>query len=427
MKTVKVGNVVLGQGMPAICAPVTARNAAEVLVQARNIMNSPADLIEFRADYLNKYEKPPALREALQSVRMEVPGRPVLLTLRTTREGGQADVDDKQYKKICMTAIDSRSIELIDIEFSRGKTAGEIISYAKERGIKTVVSSHDFSRTPSASVMVRAMHDMAATGADIVKTAVMPSGTEDVLEVLSASNTLKQELDLPYIFISMGSEGAFTRVLGEQFGSCLTFASVGRVSAPGQMDCDEVDRMLRVFHRAQAAPQKETPGHGNIVLGGFMGVGKSTVAGILADRYGKQLVEMDAMIEKQAGMSISEIFEQYGEARFRQLEGELCSALSDYDNAVISCGGGTLMREENVRKLKKAGTIFLLEASPDTVYERVRYSRTRPMLTGHMNRGYISWLMKQRDAAYHAAADVVLTVDGVNAEDTVAAILRHMS
>ena len=103
----------------------------------------------------------------------------------------------------------------------------------------------------------------------------------------------------------------------------------------------------------------------NIFLIGFMGCGKSTMAGMLAEATGARLIEMDETIEKEAGMTINEIFETYGEAHFRDLESQLILRIAEQGGAVVSCGGGAILRPENVANMKKNGKIIYF--SPRTV------------------------------------------------------------
>jgi len=149
----------------------------------------------------------------------------------------------------------------------------------------------------------------------------------------------------------------------------------------------------------------------NLFLIGFMGCGKSTMSRLLSEATGRELVEMDETIEKEAGMSINEIFETYGEVHFRDLESALISRITQKGGAIVSCGGGAILRSENVQSMKKNGKIIYLSATPETIYERVRYSTNRPLLAGNMNVEYIASLMNQRLPRYMEAADITISVD----------------
>jgi len=150
----------------------------------------------------------------------------------------------------------------------------------------------------------------------------------------------------------------------------------------------------------------------NIFLIGFMGCGKSTMARMLAERTQMSLIEMDETIEAEAGKSINEIFETCGEEHFRDLESQLILRIAEKGGAVVSCGGGAILRLENVENMKKNGTVIYFSATPETIYKRVRNSTTRPLLNGNMNVEYIETLMKQRLSRYEAAADITISVDG---------------
>ena len=133
-----------------------------------------------------------------------------------------------------------------------------------------------------------------------------------------------------------------------------------------------------------------------IYLTGFMGTGKSMILNCLHEVCGFDKIEMDEQIVQEQGMSIPEIFEKKGEEYFRNLETELVKKISAMDNIVVSCGGGTVMRQCNVDEMKKNGTIVLLTAEPETVYERVKGSHNRPLLEKNMNPEYIKELMAAR-------------------------------
>lgn len=162
----------------------------------------------------------------------------------------------------------------------------------------------------------------------------------------------------------------------------------------------------------------------HIFLIGFMGCGKSTNAACLAAVTGADHVEMDEEIVRQQGMEIAEIFKEKGEAYFRDLETELIERFEKRRPAVVSCGGGAVLREENVRLMKSMGTIVLLTAEPETIYNRVKDSAERPVLNGNMNIPYIKELMEKRRPRYEAAADFAVSTDGKGAEDICGEIIE---
>ena len=110
-------------------------------------------------------------------------------------------------------------------------------------------------------------------------------------------------------------------------------------------------------------------------------------------------------------MSIPDIFKTYGEEYFRDLETELLKELQSEHNVVISCGGGTALRECNVAEMKKNGRVVLLTASPKLIYSRVKDIDDRPVLYGRKTVEGISELMEERREKYEAAADIVIQTD----------------
>ena len=150
----------------------------------------------------------------------------------------------------------------------------------------------------------------------------------------------------------------------------------------------------------------------NIFLIGFMGAGKSTISDYLKNVLVMDVVEMDQCIVERQGMSISDIFETYGEEYFRELETNLLIEMQSQSNVVVSCGGGVPMRERNVGEMKKNGRVVLLTAKPETILERVKDNHDRPLLENNKTVPFIADLMEKRRTKYEAAADIVIQTDG---------------
>ena len=164
----------------------------------------------------------------------------------------------------------------------------------------------------------------------------------------------------------------------------------------------------------------------NIFLIGFMGAGKSTVSDYLNRAYGMDVVEMDRIIAQRQGMSISDIFENYGEQYFRNLETNLLIEMQSKSNVVVSCGGGTPMRENNVAEMKKNGRVVLLTAKPETILDRVKDSHDRPLIENNKTVPFIADLMEKRREKYEAAADIIIETDGKNKEQICEEILCRL-
>ncbi len=164
----------------------------------------------------------------------------------------------------------------------------------------------------------------------------------------------------------------------------------------------------------------------NVFLIGFMGSGKSTVASCLTKNYGMDMIDMDQLIVEREGMSISDIFAQKGEQYFRDVETNLLIEIQGEQNKVVSCGGGVVLREENVQAMKKCGRVVLLNAKPETILERVKDDDNRPLLRGKKNVQFIREMMEKRQPKYETAADFVIHTDGKSADEICKEIIEKV-
>jgi shikimate kinase len=159
----------------------------------------------------------------------------------------------------------------------------------------------------------------------------------------------------------------------------------------------------------------------NIILIGFMGAGKSAVGHLLATELKMDYLDTDQLIEQTEGRKIAEIFKSDGEEYFRRVETEVLETLQDYDNFVLSTGGGMVLKAENVALLKAIGPVVLLKAGPDIIYERIKQEKHRPLLEVPDPPAEIKKLLAYREPFYNSAADHVvetakLTPEGVAKE-----------
>lgn len=155
----------------------------------------------------------------------------------------------------------------------------------------------------------------------------------------------------------------------------------------------------------------------NIYFIGFMGTGKSTISKHMAEITGYEEIDTDYEIVKKENMRIPEIFETYGEEYFRKKETEFLKGMRERKHCIVSCGGGMALREENVKLMRETGVIVLLTATPETILERVKNGKDRPILNGHMNVSYIKGLMEKREPYYKQAGEIVISTDGRNSMD----------
>lgn len=149
----------------------------------------------------------------------------------------------------------------------------------------------------------------------------------------------------------------------------------------------------------------------NIILCGFMGCGKTTVGRRLAKLTGRKLIDTDAFIVEREGMEITDIFAQKGEEYFRRCEYDVCREISAESCRVIATGGGTVLKEDNVKALKENGVIVYLKVSPETALLHLSKATNRPLLMRDDRDEYIRQLMLQRDPIYTAAANFIIDAE----------------
>ncbi len=194
----------------------------------------------------------------------------------------------------------------------------------------------------------------------------------------------------------------------------------------GQEWEEEILDIFRYIRKNSRKVQARSLFDYNIFLIGFMGAGKSTVAAELQEKMEMERVEMDQMIVERQGMPISEIFDTYGEAYFRDLESNTLIDLQKQKQMIVSCGGGVVMRDENAAHMKKNGRVVLLTAEPETIFDRVKDSKERPLLNDNMNVEFIRGLLEKRRPFYEAAADITVATDGKDAAEICGEIISKL-
>nr|WP_296832002.1 type I 3-dehydroquinate dehydratase [uncultured Marvinbryantia sp.] len=291
--TVKIRNLILGEGIPKICVPVMGRTRQEIVYSVRNAMEQGPDMIEWRADFLEEPEAFPEraagregtaviperaagregtevfperagkkgwlgngteMRETLPDILKELRGylgdTPLLVTFRTKREGGEQEISPEAYAQMYRVVLESGMADAIDVElFFDRETAVSLIEAAHASGQKVILSNHDFQKTPPKEELVRRLKSMQELGGDIAKIAVMPQSSADVLILLEATEEAHRKLSVPVVTMSMGAVGVVSRLLGETFGSALTFGMAGQASAPGQVPVEDLRSILQKIHR----------------------------------------------------------------------------------------------------------------------------------------------------------------------------------
>jgi len=248
-----VRGVSIGEGSPKICVSITGDTIGAVSAQASRIASllesSPKviDLVEWRADYMPSVADGIGL-PAVRSLRNILPDIPLIFTFRSQKEGGKQPLSKDEYLNLSKQMIQCGCIDMIDMElFTGDHRVHDMIDFAHQFEVKTIVSNHEFYGTPSVQEIVSRLTRMEALGADILKIAVMPQEPKDALKLLSASAEMVKRTSRPIIAIAMSKMGVVSRVCGGFFGSAVTFGALEQSSAPGQLDVRQLRQILDVL------------------------------------------------------------------------------------------------------------------------------------------------------------------------------------
>lgn len=238
MNPLLVRSCEFGTGHEKICVPLMASDIPALRQQAKAAIKAGCDLVEWRVDALKDGLHLDVMRPALRALREEMGEKPILFTFRTKEEGGLTPAAWEAYEALYRAAVEEpNGADLFDLELNRGEERVTALMQAiRQKGGYVVMSYHDFHKTPEQTAIQAIFRRMAEAGADIGKVAVMPQTKQDVLTLMQAaawaSETYGETL---FIAISMGPLGMLSRLAGYLTGSCLTFGTAGRSSAPGQL------------------------------------------------------------------------------------------------------------------------------------------------------------------------------------------------
>ena len=252
MNPIMIRDVAIGEGIPKICVPIVGKTREEIIKAAEEIRTLPVDVVEWRADWYEEIFEADVVLDILQELRRILGELPLLFTFRTKKEGGEKEIDEKNYRTLNQLAAESGLADLIDVEvFSGDEVVNDLVRTAHENEVKVIGSNHDFGKTPSKEEIIRRLQKMQELDVDLPKIAVMPKKKEDVLTLLVATEEMNRKYaDRPIITMSMAGDGVISRLCGEVFGSALTFGAAGQASAPGQIGVKELRQILTILHES---------------------------------------------------------------------------------------------------------------------------------------------------------------------------------
>lgn len=252
MNTVQVKNVTIGEGLPKIIVPIVGQTKDEIIAAAKSFANVELDIVEWRVDWFEGVFAFDQVKDVAQALRDVLQDTPILFTFRTAKEGGEKAIEPEAYVELNQNIAKTGLVDLVDVEaFTGDDYVAQIIEVAHQNNVKVVASNHDFDKTPDQADIVSRLRKMQEQGADIPKIAVMPNNKKDVLTLLAATEEMATNYaDRPIITMSMAGTGLISRLCGEVFGSAATFGAVGKVSAPGQMNAEDLNTILTLIHRS---------------------------------------------------------------------------------------------------------------------------------------------------------------------------------
>ena len=236
----------------AICVPIVGPTVEDILSQVQEAVQAKVDLIELRPDmwmkgsHLLEEEYILTIVNLVEEVHSRYVKMPMLFTWRTLAEGGDTYLTNENYCKLLQAIVDQNLVDAVDVElFAYTDTISQIIKQAHHQNIQTVMSYHNFQSTPKLEILHGYAERMISAGASVIKFALMPTTSDDVISVLQFTKELTQRYpQLPRITMSMGQLGQMTRTCGNVFGNCLTFGTLGQASAPGQVDVNLLQQLL---------------------------------------------------------------------------------------------------------------------------------------------------------------------------------------
>jgi len=165
----------------------------------------------------------------------------------------------------------------------------------------------------------------------------------------------------------------------------------------------------------------------NIFIVGLMGSGKTSIGKLLAKKTGRLFIDIDNEIIKESDMTITEIFNKFGENYFRDLEHKILSKAKSTENHVISTGGGIILKLENIKIMKNSGTIIFLDIDVETQLSRVKNKKNRPLLDGDNMIGNLVNIKKERDYIYKNISDYIISISEKNKSEIVGEIQNYIS
>lgn len=244
-KGIKIKQYMIGTGRPLICVPIVESSKEQIYEAARQAVQQGAEALEWRMDWFEQIEQWCEVEKILCDLAKICQETVLLCTFRSKSQGGERQLPEAEYIQLLQNVAESGYADLLDLEVLACGKVPAVIQQLHQAGQKIIGSQHYFSHTPEMVQMQQELQQIQEAGADIGKLAVMPRNARDVLHLLEATVQLKESCpDYPLVTMAMGGLGTVSRISGQVFGSCMTFASIGKTSAPGQLALHDVMLIL---------------------------------------------------------------------------------------------------------------------------------------------------------------------------------------
>lgn len=249
MKEIRIRDVVLQEKKATIAIPLIAKDLLDLENQLKDVPFDEIEVIEWRVDHYKAFLDDEAVNNALNLIRTYLQDKVLIATFRTLWEGGASAINKENYVHLLKYLLESKKVDIIDLELFAQKNdiLKEIIDYAHLNQVYVIMSNHEFERTLSYNDMIKRFEMMQEYDVDILKLAMMPKCEMDVIDLIKASAQINDTCKQLVISMSMGELGKLSRMSSCISGSCISFACINHSSAPGQIEVNQLKKVLSLF------------------------------------------------------------------------------------------------------------------------------------------------------------------------------------
>ncbi|MDR1521610.1 MAG: type I 3-dehydroquinate dehydratase [Streptococcaceae bacterium] len=232
---------------PTIIVSIAKKDHNEILKEAQVMKQANVPMVEWRADFTEivniiKFAQiASGLKKILQNT-------PLLFTYRTIKEGGKGQFSPENIYPLLHYILTQKKIDMIDIEYSLPQSiCSSLIDYAKQLKILSILSSHDFTKTPELKILEKQFYKMSKFNATLIKIATMANSYDDVLNLMAAIKNFTDQYKQKMITIAMSKLGTISRLIGPIINSSYTFANFHKENALGQLSYQQTKAFLDLF------------------------------------------------------------------------------------------------------------------------------------------------------------------------------------